>query len=158
MISFHPGSLLPVIMTVWKAKVLFTMWVLNVGKPLQQAEQAHPEGAAFMTAVRGHILLSKQERTTAATSVGWEKMRLPIKLPETAQFTDKKRFSLGYQGEYHSENKTVQAETMSKLFPDTRRHPQAVWLLPRIHCNSRYVPCCRPGRPVATAPFRIWPF
>lgn len=29
------------------------MWsLLNVDRPLQQAEQAHPEGAAFMTCVR----------------------------------------------------------------------------------------------------------
>lgn len=28
--------------------------MLNVGKPLQQAQQAAPEGAAFMTTVWGH--------------------------------------------------------------------------------------------------------
>lgn len=83
-------------------------------------------------------------------SLSWLSYQRPSHLLKT-------KGSFGYQGKYHSENKTLHAETMCKLFPDTERHPQAVWLLPRSHCNSRHMPICRTGIPVATAPFRIRP-
>lgn len=81
-------------MTAWKAEVLFTMQVLNVDEPLQQAEQACPEGAAFMTAAWGHhshpetqFFMSKQEQQPQQTLVPFL-----IKLPETVSFTEDKGF------------------------------------------------------------------
>ena len=73
-------------MTAWTAEELFTMCARNVGKPLQQEEQAHPEGAAFMTAVCGghrrksHILISTQEQQPQQPVCAEKKT---TKLPET---------------------------------------------------------------------------
>lgn len=79
-------------MTAWKAELLFTMQVLNVDEPLQQAEQACPEGAAFMTAAWGHyshpetqFFISKQEQQPQQTLVPFL-----IKLPETVSYTEDK--------------------------------------------------------------------
>lgn len=119
--------------------------VLNVGKPHWQAERAQPQGAAHTPETR--VLLSKQRATTAATSVHSKNACF---YQVTRERVINRRAGLnffGYQGKYHSENKTVKAQSMSKQFPDTRTYLQAVGFLPRSHCNSQYTPFCRRGDP-----------
>lgn len=85
-------------MTAWNAEAVLTMWVLNVGKPLQQAEQAHPEGAAFMTTVWGnhrgadpnlHTLISHRSNQCALRERG--KDCFVIKFHDTVQFDWRQR-------------------------------------------------------------------
>lgn len=142
-------------MIAWK--VLFTMWGLNVGKPLRQAEQAHPEGTAFMTPTvsathtqKTHILISKQDSNNRSNQCSLKKKWSSYQRPCNLLMT--KGVSLPREITKHCSHR-LWANCFQTL-GDIRRRSHSSLAPLQQSMRARSV---AQGDPVTRAPFRILP-